>query len=353
MKGNVGLRVLGASAYPVSAASARVRVAQFVPFLRNEGINLHFVSALQPDEYGLVSSSASATVKARILLSSTMRAARQRVRDDELLLVHRLRLLNPMPGIDPPRALDAYDFDDALFLGSPARANRTYQWAKREAARALSCVRRARLVTAGNSFLAAQARPHARRVEVLPSCVDPTGQPVRVHADSDVITIGWIGSHTTSEYLQAVLPILERLNRKRQRVRLVVIGAHVADADWIEERPWSLDRQAEDLASFDVGIMPLPDTDWAKGKCGYKLLQYFAAGVPAVASPVGVNPYLASDGRGILAATDQEWLRALEELMASAEARSERGALARRFVESDFSYRRWAPELAGLLRSLT
>ncbi len=352
MEGEVPLRILGATAYPVTAASARVRVAQFVPFLRAEGVDLRFTPALQPEEYSILSSNAPAARKAGVLLSSSLRAARQRPDDDELLLVHRLRLLNPLPWIDPPRALDAYDFDDALFLGSAAEVNRGFQWAKQEARRAITCVRRARVVTAGNSFLAAQARPYARRVEVLPSCVDPEKQPVRVHAESEVVTIGWIGSHTTSAYLKPILPALARLNQTRLRARLVVVGAHVPPADWIEERPWSMDRQADDLAGFDIGIMPLPDTEWAKGKCGYKLLQYFAAGVPAVASPVGVSRDLVSDGRGILASTGDEWLTALEELVGSARERAERGAGARRFVEREFSYTRWAPELAGLLRSL-
>ncbi len=123
-------------------------------------------------------------------------------------------------------------------------------------------------------------------------------------------------------------------------------------ADWIEHRPWSVETQASDLASFDVGIMPLPDTDWTRGKAGYKLLQYFSAGVPAVASPVGVNADFVADGRGISATTDDEWERALVDLLADATARRERGLAAREFVERSYSYQRWAPDLAAMLKAL-
>jgi hypothetical protein len=124
-------------------------------------------------------------------------------------------------------------------------------------------------------------------------------------------------------------------------------------ASWIEHRPWSLATEAADLASFDIGIMPLPDTDWARGKCGYKILQYFSAGVPAVASPVGVNSELIGSDRGLLAASTTDWHSALERLIDDAAERRERGAAAREFVEREYSYQRWAPELAALLHSVS
>ena len=157
------------------------------------------------------------------------------------------------------------------------------------------------------------------------------------HAARDSAVIGWIGSHTTVEYLQPVLPIVERLNARGCRARLVVVGADTGfRGDWIEHRPWSLDAQANDLADFDVGVMPLPDTPWTRGKSGYKLLQYFAAGVPAVASPVGLNAELLADGRGVRATTDAEWERALVELLSDAAGRRERGQNARRHVEDHY-----------------
>jgi glycosyltransferase involved in cell wall biosynthesis len=269
-----------------------------------------------------------------------------------LLLVHRLLTLTPLPMFDPPRGLAVYDFDDALLVGSAAASNRRFQWTKQEARRAVAYMRAARLVLTGNSTLAAQALLYSDRVEVVPSCVDPAAQPMHDHVDRETTVIGWIGSGTTVAYLAPLLPIIERLHAERS-IKLVVVGGDTGiRADWIEHRRWSADTQATDIAGFDIGVMPLPDDEWTRGKSGYKLLQYFAAGVPAVASPVGVNTEFVADGRGMAANSDTEWAAALAELLGDVASRRERGRLARTFVEQHYSYQRWAPELAALLKPL-
>ena len=348
------LRILGETAYPASVASARVRVAGFAPYLEPLDVRLAHRPALSDADYALLQSSASPARKARALARSTARATAARRPPHDLLLVHRLRLMAPLPGYDPPRRLDVYDLDDALYLGSTAAVNRRFAFAKQEARRCVACLRRARLVIAGNATLAGEARRRgAARVEIVPSCVAPEHQPLREHADGDVLTVGWIGSQSTSGYLDPVLPVLHRLNAGAPRFRLVVVGASLGrPAPWIEQRAWSLSTQAADLASFDIGIMPLRDSPWERGKCGYKLLQYFAAGVPAIASPVGVNRELVGAERGLLAESASDWERGLLELAADAGERRQRGAAARAFVQRDYSYARWAPELAGLLRSV-
>lgn len=313
---------------------------------------LDYRPTLTDDEYRVIASDARVAPKVMSLAASTARAALSRPPDGPVL-VHRLRLLSPFPGLDPPRSLDLYDIDDALFLGSPAEVNRHFQWAKQEARRCVTCLRRARLVLAGNSYLADQARRHATRVEVVPSCVDSTAQPIHEHRAKEVVTIGWIGSPTTAPYLQAVIPVLARLNEGRPRAKLVVVGGETGvNEPWIEHRPWSLASEGSDLAGFDIGIMPLPDTQWARGKCGYKILQYFSAGVPAVSSDVGVSRELIGDERGLLASTAEEWRTALELLIDSADERRERGTAARRFVERHYSYEHWAPIVAELMRSV-
>lgn len=342
----------GATAYPESAASARVRVANFVPFLREHGIALEYAPTISDHEYAILVSSAAPARKAAVVARCALRAAMPH-NSAALLLVHRLLTLTPVPTIDPPRHLDVYDFDDALLVGSPAGSNRRFQWTKQEARRASTCMRRARLVLTGNATLAAQAQSYARHVEIVPSCVDPDAQPIHDHQDRETLTVGWIGSHTTVAYLKPLLPVMDRLNARGLRIKLVAVGGDTGvRTDWIEHRPWSVQTQARDIAEFDVGVMPLPDTNWTRGKSGYKLLQYFAAGVPAVASPVGINADLVSDDRGLLATSDTEWERALSAMAADTDDRRARGAAARRFVEREYSYQRWAPELAAMLRSL-
>jgi len=345
------VRVLAETTYPAVSPSARVRLLQFGPFLRSHGIELTFRPMLTDEEYMTLVSEAGPGRKGMAAARAAARAVSYRRQPHDVVLVHRLRFLFPLPRVEPARAVDVYDFDDALFLGSISKANRPFRPMKQEARRWVEYVRRAGLVFAGNAFLADRAREHARRVEVVPSCVDPERQPVHVHEDTDELTVGWIGSSSTSEYLREVLPVFERLNTKQRRVKLVLVGASAeSSAPWIEHRPWSLSRERDDLAGFDIGISPLPDNEWARGKCGYKTLQYFSAGVPAIATPVGVNREMVGDERGVLAETAEDWGRALDALSDNA-ARSEMGAAARRFVERRFSYSAWAPAVAELMRS--
>jgi glycosyltransferase involved in cell wall biosynthesis len=330
-----------------------VRLAGFVPFLDGFGVTLDYRPTMTEDEYGIVESEAPPWRKAAALIRSAGRVLARQADDYDLHMVYRLRTLLPVPGYESRQKPDVYDFDDAIFLGSISGANVRYRWLKREASLSMAYVRGARLVIAGNRFLADRVLPDARRVEVVPSCVDPDRQPTRRHEERDVVTVGWIGSRSTSVYVPMVLPALERVNRGGLRARLVLVGADPSiRSPWIEHRPWSLASEASELASFDVGIMPLPDNEWERGKCGYKLLQYFSAGVPAIASPVGVNRDLVGDGRGVLAASTADWVAALELLLGDAELRRSLGAAGREYVEREYSYRRWSPELAELLRSL-
>lgn len=329
-----------------------MRVANYGAFLRQHGLELDFRPTLSPEEYRVVSSGARAARKMATLAASAARAAGDHPSHD-LVLIHRVRCLHPLPGLDPPLRLDAYDFDDALFLSSSGDGSRWPHWVKQEARRCTACLRRARLVIAGNEFLAAHARAHSPRVEVVPSCIDPDRQPIHHHDQTDLTTIGWIGSQTTTSYLDPVLPVLAALNRDRAVAKLIVIGGDTGVREaWIEHRAWALETEPDVIASFDIGLMPLPDTEWARGKCGYKALQYFSAGVPAVVSPVGVASRLVGDSRGLIATTPEEWRAALTRLIDDVDERRERGAAAREFAEREYSYQRWAPELAALLRSL-
>ena len=328
-------------------------MVNFAPFLRPHGVNLAFGSSLRDSEYELLVSNAPPWRKARSVISSGARTLRLDFPEGSVGLVHRLAAVTPLPGVDPPRKLDVYDFDDALYLGSISTANRMFRGLKREAARFASYAASAQVVIAGNSHLASHARLWARSVEVVPSCVDPSKQPTREHGDYAPITIGWIGSPSTTPYLRRLWSAIEALRRSGVDARVVTVGAaRLPDEPWLEQRPWYLHREAADLASFDVGVMPLDDDGWARGKCGYKILQYFAAGLPVVASPVGINSTLVGDERGHLAQSQIEWTHALSDLSRNTLARREAGGAARRYVERNFSYERWAPVFADIINSL-
>jgi glycosyltransferase involved in cell wall biosynthesis len=347
--------VIAQTAYPLRAASARVRLASFAPFLAARGVDLEYRPALTDGQYAVMVNGRRPDRRLRSLAASIAAVANDDGSDPaSLVLVHRLRSLVPVPVLEFSTRVDVYDFDDAMFAGSGPGTAWPSRMIKAEARRWRRYVGMARLVLAGNEYLAGAARERSSRVEVVPSCVDPTLYRVREHGDSSPVTTGWIGSPATSGFLKPLLPVFERLNRDRVRVRLLTVGASpLPPSRWLVQRPWSLEREAADLAEFDVGIMPLPDTTWTRGKCGYKVLQYFAAGVPVIASPVGVSPRLIGQARGALADSVSDWTAAVSELAADAEARRQMGAAGRRLVEREYSYQRWAPELAGMLSSLT
>jgi len=347
------LRVAAESAYPTLTPGPRVRVVAFVPFLAAHGIDLSFCSHISDDEYRVLSGAAPRAAKTAVVARCAARVARRARPADALVMAHRLLSLVPVPTRDPPSRLDVYDFDDALFHGSISTQHRAFRALKREAARCNAHLRRATLVVAGNDYLASYATSRARRVEVVPSCVDPWLQPLRRHAEVEILTVGWLGSHSTAAYIQEVLPVFRAINRGRTRMKLLTMGARPLPKEpWLEQHPWRLEDERAMLASIDVGIMPLPDDPWSRGKCGYKLIQYYAAGVPAIASPVGVNRGLLGRGGGIAASSPREWRSALEALCGDAQARRQAGLTGRKLVEADYSYQRWAPELAAMLRSI-
>jgi hypothetical protein len=344
--------VTAETVYPALAAGPRVRLVGFVAHLERLGIELRYRPSLNESEYAEIIGGAALPRKLRALAAGAARTMRME-RDSDLTLVYRLRFLTPLPMPEARREPDLYDFDDALWAGSTMPSNRGFGWLKRERRQWEAYVRRARLVIAGNPYLADRARERARRVEVIPSCVEPAAQPVRTHEEREVVRVGWIGSTSTAPYLDFLMPVFERLNASGRRATLVLVGGGThLQAPWIEHLPWSTATEHQLLAGLDIGVMPMPDDPWTRGKCGYKLLQYLAAGVPAVASPVGVNNRMISPERGRLAGSEEEWLRALQELARDADTRRELGAAGRTFVEREYSYARWAPELAGLIAQL-
>lgn len=216
----------------------------------------------------------------------------------------------------------------------------------------------AALVTAGNDYLAARARAAgAPWVEVLPTVVDLARYPfppqrATAPAVEDKVTIGWIGSPATVHYLAQLADPLARLAHERP-LRVEVVGGGAINLPGVDLVPvaWSESTEAASIARFDIGVMPLTDSPWERGKCGYKLIQYMACGVPVVASPVGANRTIVCDGlNGLLAADADGWYEALARLAADAALRARMGAAGRQRVESDYSVQAMAPRLAQWLR---
>ena len=245
------------------------------------------------------------------------------------------------------------DLDDAIFHNYDLHPLAPVRWAWGRKIDRL--MRGAALVTAGNAYLARRAvEAGARNVEIVPTVIDLDHYPPRTPAlpSNAPIDIAWIGSPATVAYLQALAEPLQLL-AARHPVRLVVIGADAPSFPGVEmvSKPWSADTEAADVASCHIGVMPLPDSPWERGKCGYKLVQCMAAGRPVIASPVGVNAKIVADGvDGFLAVSPEDWRRRIAELAADPGRRAEMGRAARAKAEREYSVDAVAPRMAQLLR---
>ena len=218
-------------------------------------------------------------------------------------------------------------------------------------------MRGAALVVAGNDYLASYARDAgAAKVEIVPTVVDLQRYPLaRLRSTPDLAEIpcvGWIGQRATADFLRPLAPLFEQL-RKQGKGRLTAIGIDAQQLGLpMASVPWSEDTEVASLQALDIGIMPLRDEPFERGKCGYKLIQYMACGLPVVASPVGVNRQIVEHGvNGFLAETPREWEAALESLLADPLLRQRMGAAGREKVERSYSIQVTAPRLVGLLKA--
>lgn len=347
--------VLFLSPYPASVPSHRVRLEQYVPYLASHGVRAVVRSLLDEHSYRSGGPSlASAVARGAVgRLVDVLRAGRY-----DAVLLHREAV--PMPTALFERILArtsrryVFDFDDAIYLPQPRPRSLLSAWL-RSPAKFRSMVAGADEVLAGNRLLADVARRHARSVTVIPTTVDTERFAPGGPRTDDSVVIGWIGSPSTAPYVDVVAPAIGEVLSRHPRAVFEMVGAPLRSGfgDRARARPWSLKREVEDLRGLDIGIMPLTDDEWTRGKCGYKALQYMSTGLATVGSPVGVATEIIEDGRtGFLATSRPEWVDALSRLIRDAHLRRSLGSAARAFVEEHYSLRAWAPRfLDALLRA--
>jgi glycosyltransferase involved in cell wall biosynthesis len=248
------------------------------------------------------------------------------------------------------------DIDDAVwFDGAISAGGHRLAFLKGTAAKLRWLAERADHVVAGNEYLAEWLQGSTERVTVVPSLVAPERVALRRHAPSDRVTLGWIGSSSTTGYLTGLVPVLERLAAVAPQIawELRVVGATAPQVRGMACRSagWSEAAETALLARMDIGLMPLPDNRWTRGKCAYKALVYMSAGIPVVADDVGVTAAVIGHERaGLVAASRDDWIAAILELARDAALRARIGAEGRRRVEEGYSTRVWAPHLAAILR---
>ncbi|MEO6808178.1 MAG: glycosyltransferase family 4 protein [Isosphaeraceae bacterium] len=247
-----------------------------------------------------------------------------------------------------------FDYDDAVLYRDSYDPRGPH--CPRRASRFARTVRLADVVLAGNGFLADCARKagaRAERVRVLPTCVDPElYRPKGEPTTKGPVQLVWIGSSSTLQGLERQRPLLERLGLEVPGLQLRLICDRFPRFDPLPvlSIPWSEPGEADAIAGGDLGITWVPDDLWSRGKCGLKVLQYQAAGLPVVANPVGVHPLLVQHGvNGLLADTPDEWVRAIQALTVDPSLRSRLGREARTSVEVHYSVATWAPAFVAAL----
>lgn len=242
-----------------------------------------------------------------------------------------------------------FDFDDAIYLRSEGSEN-GYLNLLKFAGKTRSICRMSTHVMAGNQHLASFAKAVNDNVTIIPTTIDTNKYRIENGEKHDELTIGWSGSFSTVIHLNTLRTALQRLAKER-KFKLRVIGTPTYELDGVdvEAMDWRAATELEDLGRIDIGVMPLPDDEWSKGKCGLKALQYMALGIPTICSPVGVNSDIIQDGHnGFLASSDDEWIEKLKLLLDSEDRRREIGALGMQTVIEEYSAHSQAPRVFEL-----
>lgn len=338
----------------------RFRIEQWESWLSRRGVETVFQTFKSAELYALLSEPGKALCKLRLSLEALGRRAAALREIGEFDAVY---LYNEAAVVGPPifeRLIKRanvpliFDFDDAIFLPSAGSANGLFRLLKFPWKTRTIC-RLASHVIVGNTYLADYARQFNDLVTVVPSTIDLDKYRVERRPDENIPpVIGWSGSASTLPYLKLLAGPLRKLARE-ERFRLRVIGSqrlHLEGVE-VESLPWCAATEVADLRKIEIGIMPLPDDGWTRGKCGLKALQYMSLGIPTICSPVGVNSSIIRDGEnGFVASTEDEWVEKLTRLLRSPSLRTRLGTAGRLTVEANYSASVHAPRVYEILKSV-
>lgn len=246
-----------------------------------------------------------------------------------------------------------YDFDDAIWIPNYSEANSGFSFLKGYSNVKHICSW-ASVISCGNQYLCSYARQYNDKAEIVfnPTTIDTENLHNRVKKqDSERLVIGWTGSHSTIRYLHDLIPVIQKLENEFE-FDFVVISDLPLEVEMksLVFRKWKKESEIEDLLEFNMGVMPLLDDKWAKGKCGFKALQYMSLGIPALVSPVGVNTDIVDDGiNGYICESADDWEKALRLLLSNRETLKQISINTRSKIEQAYSVKSNTPNFLHIL----
>jgi len=343
------MKILFLVPYPKGEApSQRFRFEQYLSFLESQNYSFDFQSFIDKNTWQILYQRGNFGGKFWGILKGFLRRlwVLGRVYRYDFVFIHREATPLGLPFVEFCitqifRKKVIFDFDDAIWLPNTSAQNRWVAWLKWHQKTAYIC-QKAYKVSCGNVFLSNFAQQYNSNVILNPTTIDTENHHNQLKNQAEnlhKIVIGWTGTHSTLKYIPEILPILDSIS-KTISFQLMIISNQPPDfqRNYIKFKKWNKDTEIEDLLNFHIGIMPLTDDRWAKGKCGFKALQYMALGIPSVVSPVGVNTEIIEDGKtGFLCKNADEWQKNLIQLIENQELRAEIGQKARQKVLEKYS----------------
>ncbi|MCB0791833.1 MAG: glycosyltransferase family 4 protein [Flavobacteriales bacterium] len=346
---------------PDRSPGQRFRFEQYIDHLERHGFSCELSYLIDEEDDRMLYAPGNYLRKAAFLRKCHRIRSRDVERRDEfdIIFIFRGALLTRSIRYEKAfrqgRARIVFDFDDAIWLQSVSDANRRLGWMK-DPGKTGRIIALSDLVVAGNAYLARYAGSFNPMVAIVPTTIDTDLYTPRPRQEVGPVVIGWSGSVTTIQHFQHAVPALRAIKERfGERVVFRLVGdARFQEASLgIQGLPWRKDSELADLNAMDIGIMPLPNDEWAQGKCGLKGLQYMALEIPTIMSPVGVNKEIIEDGtNGFLADGTDEWVEKLVRLVEDAQLRQRMGQEARRTVEERYSVNAWRDRYLTLFNEL-
>jgi glycosyltransferase involved in cell wall biosynthesis len=334
------MKVLFLSVDDETRASSRTRVYQFLPYLEQHGIKYDIVAwngkAIRPRFKGTKNPLLKAydfimsELVNYFVMTSKIIWALINIKRYDVVFVQKITLMRLLYLLRALKIKYVYDIDDAIYTLHSAELAKVKQTVRVNAA--IEYMKTARHMIVELPSTEAVAKENCKNVTTILGPIDTNRYRPSSKEGRKAVTVGWIGSHSNTYYLFEIKDALENVCVKHQNAEVKLIGTRgfVSSQQKIKLVEWSLRTELDELASFDIGIMPLTDDEWSRGKGSYKLLQYMALGIPSVASPVGINTTLLKDEKcGYLAKTGKEWEEKLSKLIEDKALRTEMGRTAR------------------------